>query len=57
MIVETSVVVYVWPWWPRPGWSCMCMALVAETSVVMYVYGLGDSGPGHDEDELVMTRD
>ena len=22
-------------------WSCMCMALVAETSVVMYVYGLG----------------
>ena len=41
MIVETSAVVYVWPWWPRPGWSCMCMALVAETSVVMYVYGLG----------------
>ena len=35
----------------------MCMALVAETSVVMYVYGLGDSGPGHDEDELVMTLD
>ena len=30
----------------------MCMALVAETSVVMYVYGLGDSGPGHDGDEL-----
>ena len=29
------------------------MALVAETSVVIYVYSLRDSGPGHDEDELV----
>ena len=35
----------------------MCMALVAEMSVVMYMYDLGDSGSGHDEDELVMTRD
>ena len=62
LVAETSVVMYVyglggrdlgghvcvWPWWPRPRWSCMCMALVAETSVVMYVYDLGDSDPGHD---------